>query len=103
MNTSARSAVSSRLPAVPSNAATLFAPQPCASGIVVSAIASAPTLATARGGLPSRIAGTTNSSTSATLITRLASESTPRQRAKTSTIRTKTPARINIGLRRSKS
>ena len=50
VNRTASAAVSSRLTAVPSSAARLFGPRPCASGIVMSAIASAPTTATASGG-----------------------------------------------------
>ena len=82
----ARSAAGS--PRVPSSAARVFGPRPCASGIVISATASAPTIATASGDLPSRIAGTTNSSTSARLATSPSSDSAPRRRANTSTIST---------------
>ena len=83
--------MSSRLAAVPSSAARLFGPQPCASGIVTSAIASEPTTATASGGLPSRIAGTTNTST-----TRQADAEARRARARRAGARTAAPPRTKI-------
>ena len=88
---------------MPSTAARLFGPRPCASGIVTSATASEPTTATASGGLPSRIAGTTKTSTTARLMPSPSRESAPRRRAKRSTASTKISASTSIGVPRSKS
>jgi hypothetical protein len=95
--------VSSRLPAVPRTAASVFGPQPWASGIVISITASEPTIATASGDFPSRIEGTTKNSTSRRLRPRPTSDIAPRRRAKRSTTATKMRARTIIGLPRSKS
>jgi hypothetical protein len=67
--------------AVPRQAAIAFGPRPCASGIVTSMIARAPTVATATGEVPSRIAGTTNSTTTARLAASPTSARSPCQRA----------------------
>ena len=57
VNSTASPTVITRLAAVPRIAARLLGPVPCASVIVASITASAPTTATASGLLPSRIAG----------------------------------------------
>ena len=54
---SASTATRTRLTVVPSIAARLFGPSPCASEIVSNMTASEPTMATASGDVPSRIAG----------------------------------------------
>ncbi len=79
---SASPAVRSRLAAVPSIAARLFAPSPCASGIVTSITASDPATATANGDSPERIAGTMKPTMIARPRPSPTSESAPRSRAK---------------------
>src|SRR5439155_14021441 len=59
-NAYANPAAIRRLTAVPSQAARDFAPRPYDSGIITSITANAPTIATANGDEPCRIAGTTN-------------------------------------------
>ena len=99
----ASSSVITSAAAVPRHAATDFGPSPCASGIVSSMMASAPIVATASGDEPSRIAGTTKSTTTARLPARPASARTPRQRAVSTTRSANATVSHRSGARRSKS
>ena len=88
---------------VPRQAAIVFGPSPCASGIVISMIARDPMVATATGSLPSRIAGTTKNTTSARLAARPASARTPCHRDVRVTRAAKATVSHSSGGRRSKS
>ncbi len=88
---------------MPSSAARLFGPTPCASVIVEIITASEPTTATARGSFPSRIAGATNATITPRLMARPTSERAPRIRPKATTHNTNRTASSSMGVRRSKS
>jgi hypothetical protein len=103
VNRSANRATRTRLNVVPSIAATLFGPSPCASEIVSSITAIEPTSATPSGEVPSRIAGTMKRVTTSRLAANPSSESAPRSRPKAITRAQKSSASQSIGDRRSKS
>src|SRR5919106_3249838 len=99
----ARATVSERQTAVPRAAAIVFGPIPCASAMVTSMTASAPTTATASGERPSRMAGTTKSRTTARLRASPARARRPRQRPSATTANANASASQSSGWRRSKS
>ena len=103
MNAKASAAVSSRLVAVPSAAARLLGPTPCARAIVTNMIVSEPTKATASGARPPSIAGSTNWITTARLIPSPTTASAPRLRPNATTSATNPSKSHWIVDRRSKS
>jgi hypothetical protein len=88
---------------VPTQAAIAFAPRPYERGIITSITANAPTTATASGEEPSRIAGTTNSTTTTRLAKSPISARRPCIRPVSKRRTTKPTASQSIALRRSKS
>ena len=88
---------------MPTTAAVVLRPTPCARYSEASMIAIAPTRATGTGLRPRRMAGTTKPTITANEQASPISERTPCQRPKAITARTNSAARASIGRPRSRS
>ena len=84
-NAAPRRPISARDTSVPSTAVDVRADSPCVRYSTANMITPAPTTATASGLRPSRIAGSTNSSSTPKLTASAARAASPRQRPRTST------------------